>query len=109
MMNLGRIMVLFAWIGLIFILSNIISSANSNPEKANSSPPQKQTGTQPVDLGSRARDLMGKGVESIRGEALGSVTDLVINTRSGRLEYVIISSGGFGGIGRRQKPVPPGA
>jgi sporulation protein YlmC with PRC-barrel domain len=109
MMNLGRAVVLFAWVGLVFIFSSTISSANSTPEMGNSSPPRTQAGAQPVDLGSRARDLMGKTVQSIRGEALGLVTDLVINTGSGRLEYVIISSGGFGGIGGRQKAVPPGA
>src|SRR5690348_17270259 len=110
MMNWGRGFAVLAWIGLAFVLSNNISSANSKPDTANNPvPPRKQAGAPAVDTSSRAGDLIGKRVESVRGETLGVVTDLVIDTRSGRLEYVIIASGGFAGIGRQQKPVPPGA
>src|SRR3954471_14404382 len=98
MMNLGRACIFTAAIALSLILSNRIFSAQGNFETTNPRPMRPQPGPQPVEHGSRARDLIGKRVESIRGEKLGLITDMVIDTRSGRLDYVIISSGGFGGI-----------
>ncbi|MDB6016018.1 MAG: antigen [Pedosphaera sp.] len=81
---------------------------NLNPDNRLSHQPQQQTLTQDSP-GVQASALLGKRVESTAGNKLGSVSDLIIDIRSGRVAYVIISSGGFIGIGRQQKVVPPGA
>ncbi len=57
----------------------------------------------------KASKLMGYTVESQTGEKLGSVKNLAIDTRSGRLEFVLIATGGFAGLGSRWKAVPPTA
>jgi sporulation protein YlmC with PRC-barrel domain len=63
----------------------------------------------PSGDGMTARDLMGKNVETKFGDKIGSVKDLVIDMRSGRVAYVIVSSGGVAGIGSQEKAVPPSA
>jgi sporulation protein YlmC with PRC-barrel domain len=54
----------------------------------------------------KASELVGYNVENVYAEDLGTVRDLVIDTRSGRLAYLIISKGGFAGIGAKLRAVP---
>jgi len=58
---------------------------------------------------SKASSLMGKEVKNLQGESLGDVTDMIVDLSSGRLVAVIISSGGFLGIGDVLSIVPPSA
>src|SRR5438477_8070476 len=53
-----------------------------------------------------ARRIMGKTVESYDGEKLGKVKDFLVEMESGRIHYVIISSGGFAGLNSTLKPAP---
>jgi sporulation protein YlmC with PRC-barrel domain len=67
---------------------------------------------QPADATNFARfkkadDFSGNAVENKNGEELGSLKDIVIDTESGRVVYVIVSTGGFAGFGTRLKDVPP--
>lgn len=48
----------------------------------------------------------GTAVYSTDGEKLGSIDHLMIGKRSGRVEYSVMSFGGFLGIGERYHPVP---
>lgn len=56
-----------------------------------------------------AATLRGRPVESPIGENLGRVDDLVIDPRSGRVVFVLLTSGGFAGMGAQLKPAPPTA
>lgn len=53
-----------------------------------------------------ASDLIGAKVENPQGEDLGSVTDLMIDPRTGQVAYVILSRGGVLGIGADLYPIP---
>ena len=57
----------------------------------------------------RASDLIGMTVKNYQGEKLGKVDDLAIDVESGRVVQVIVSTGGFLGIGNALTAVPPGA
>lgn len=50
--------------------------------------------------------FFGDLVVTSSDEALGSISDLWIEMTSGRVVYVIVSSGGFMGRGERLHPVP---
>jgi sporulation protein YlmC with PRC-barrel domain len=50
--------------------------------------------------------LKGSRVGNFAGEDLGKVDDLVVDVDSGRLNYVIVSIGGFLGIGDKLFAVP---
>src|ERR1022692_2549274 len=57
----------------------------------------------------KASDLIGMTVKNNQDEKLGKVEDLAVDVESGRVVEVIISTGGFIGIGDTLTAVPPGA
>jgi sporulation protein YlmC with PRC-barrel domain len=57
----------------------------------------------------KASDLIGKPVVNPRGERLGEVQDLAIDGERGRIAYVVLSFGGFLGMGEKWFAVPTGA
>jgi sporulation protein YlmC with PRC-barrel domain len=57
----------------------------------------------------KASDLIGMEVKNYQGEKLGKVDDLAVDLETGRIVQVILSTGGFLGIGDTQVAVPPGA
>ena len=58
---------------------------------------------------SKASDLIGMTVKNYQDEKLGKVEDLAVDVESGRIVQVILSTGGFIGIGDMLTAVPPGA
>src|SRR6185436_1255326 len=57
----------------------------------------------------KASDLIGMTVKNHQDEKLGKVDDLAVDVESGRIVQVILSTGGFIGIGDTLSAVPPGA
>jgi sporulation protein YlmC with PRC-barrel domain len=57
----------------------------------------------------KASDLIGMDVNNYQKEKLGKVEDLAVDVESGRIVQVILSTGGFIGIGDTLTAVPPGA
>ncbi|MFW5693378.1 MAG: PRC-barrel domain-containing protein [Thermoguttaceae bacterium] len=57
-------------------------------------------------LAVRASELIGMDVYNSEGDALGSVYDIVIDPRSGRVRYAALSYGGFLGFGDKLVAVP---
>jgi sporulation protein YlmC with PRC-barrel domain len=57
----------------------------------------------------KASDLIGMEVKNYQDEKLGKVEDLALDVESGRIVQVILSTGGFIGIGDTLTAVPPGA
>jgi len=56
-----------------------------------------------------ASTLIGNPVDTRKGEKLGRVIDLMLDTASGSVRYAVLSSGGFLGLGGRLFAVPWGA
>ena len=54
----------------------------------------------------RASQITGMTVNNSQGETLGSVDDIVIDARSGRVRYAALSYGGFLGFGDTLVAVP---
>jgi sporulation protein YlmC with PRC-barrel domain len=57
----------------------------------------------------KANDIIGMAVKNRQGERLGDVKDLAVDLESGRVVQVIVSTGGFLGVGDTLSAVPPGA
>jgi sporulation protein YlmC with PRC-barrel domain len=55
------------------------------------------TGAGPVSTD----DMIGRAVRGSDGEPLGRVSDIVIDSASGRIQRLVIASGGFLGIGAK--------
>ena len=54
----------------------------------------------------RPGDLAGTEVRNPKGERLGKVEDAMIDTKTGRVAYVVLSTGGFLGLGDRLFAIP---
>jgi sporulation protein YlmC with PRC-barrel domain len=57
----------------------------------------------------KATDIIGMTVNNYQNERLGKVEDLAVDVESGRIVQVILSTGGFLGMGNTLTAVPPGA
>ena len=57
----------------------------------------------------KASDVIGMTVKNYQNEKLGKVEDLAVDVESGRIVQVVLSTGGFLGIGDTLTAVPPGA
>ena len=53
-----------------------------------------------------ADKVAGTSVYNNAGEKLGDVEDVMIDKRSGRIAYAVLSFGGFLGLGDKHYPVP---
>lgn len=53
-----------------------------------------------------AGQVQGTSVYSLAGEKLGSVQDVMIDKRTGRIAYAVLTFGGFMGIGDNYHPLP---
>jgi hypothetical protein len=63
----------------------------------------------PADTGGNliaASQVTGTNVYNRAGEKLGDVYDVIVDKRSGHVEYAITSFGGFLGIGDTYHPLP---
>jgi sporulation protein YlmC with PRC-barrel domain len=62
-----------------------------------------------MDAGDRAykaNDLIGAQIVDRYGEFLGKVEELAIQPQDGRITFVILSRGGFLGLGEKFTPIP---
>lgn len=53
-----------------------------------------------------AEKVIGTSVYNAQGNSLGSIHDLMLEKRGGRVAYAVMSFGGFLGIGERYHPLP---
>lgn len=53
-----------------------------------------------------SRSIIGDKVRSTDGEDLGEIKELLIDSEAGRIEYGVLSFGGFMGVGHKQIAVP---
>jgi sporulation protein YlmC with PRC-barrel domain len=65
-----------------------------------------QAGQHPWGMVARGGDIIGASIIDTANENIGSISDLVIDPKSGHVAYAILSHGGFLGIGARQVAVP---
>ena len=53
--------------------------------------------------------VQGTNVYNTSGDPLGEINDVMIDKRSGRIAYAVMSFGGFLGMGERYHPLPWGS
>ena len=53
-----------------------------------------------------ASSIVGDSVENARGEKLGSIDNLMINIKTGQVEYAVLEFGAFLGIGGKLFAIP---
>jgi sporulation protein YlmC with PRC-barrel domain len=78
-------------------------------ETASTGQPLTQACSERLNNAARATDIIGMTVNNYQNEKLGQVEDLAVDVESGRIVQVILSTGGFPGMGNALAAVPPGA
>lgn len=68
------------------------------------STPDQQAGAAVRNM--RLSELIGKDVRNAQGEDLGDIKDVVVDLNNGRVHYVVLSFGGFLGLGDKQFAYP---
>ena len=84
-------------------LTQPIGQTNYIQQRLTQASPERLNGA------AKASDVIGMTVNNYQNEKLGKVSDLAVDVESGRIVQVIISSGGFIGMGTTLTAVPPGA
>lgn len=69
-------------------------------------PTQDELETDETSMLISANKVDGTNVMNPAGEKLGSIEDVMIDKRSGKVAYAVMSFGGFLGIGDRHHPLP---
>jgi hypothetical protein len=64
---------------------------------------EKQTETSTLIAGDK---VSGTSVYNPAGDSIGTIDDVMIDKRSGKVAYAIMSFGGFLGMGEKYHPVP---
>ena len=54
----------------------------------------------------RASKILGTDVHDMKGEKIGSVRDIVIDPKTGSIDYAVVSVGGIMGVGSKYFAVP---
>jgi len=80
-------------------------SANPAVQNTDTTPSDRMQSAQDP-RGRNASQLMGLEVIGRTGESFGKLTDLVIDSHSGKVEYGVVSSGGVLGLGAQLRAVP---
>ncbi len=57
----------------------------------------------------RLREVVGLEVRTLQEQKLGTVDDVILDLRAGRVVAVVVASGGVLGVGATQRTVPPAA
>jgi hyperosmotically inducible periplasmic protein len=84
------------------------ASPESNPDYTRDRAPAARHSDR-LNGAAKASDVIGMTVKNYQDEKLGKVEDLGVDVESGRIVQVILSIGGFLGIGDTLTAVPPGA
>jgi sporulation protein YlmC with PRC-barrel domain len=69
-------------------------------------PTQDELETNETSMLISADKVEGTNVMNPAGEKLGSIEDIMIDKRSGKVAYAVMSFGGFLGFGDRHHPLP---
>ncbi len=92
-----------------------LAFATSSAYAAGEADKRAATGTQPTVATKsastgvqqmRASELIGKNVSNSKGERLGEIKDLVVDTTNGNVQYAVIGMGGFLGVGDKLYAYP---
>lgn len=81
-------------------------AAYSKHVAAKSSPVEASASLAPAKMLYQGSDLRSRSIESVEGEKIATMHELVIDPRSGRVAYAVLSVGGAPGTGEKLIAVP---
>lgn len=94
-------------LALSVVAQNTPNPGTDRPEHTR--PDMAQPQANRLNGAAKASDVIGMAVKNYQDEKLGTVEDLAVDVESGRIVQVVLSTGGFIGLGETLVAVPPGA
>lgn len=87
-------------------MSDETRNASNDHDKGNTRAPgpSQRRGPGPEVMG--ASTLIGDSVQNPAGEAIGEIKEIMLDMRTGRVAYAVMSFGGFMGMGEKLFAVP---
>jgi len=82
------------------------SNTNSKKDSSATHSEHKESSKFQSSRSSMASDIIGMEVRNQQDEKLGSIKDLIVDLRSGKANYAILSTGGLLGLGDRLVAIP---
>jgi sporulation protein YlmC with PRC-barrel domain len=87
-----------------------IQAQNANSTFRNNNAPATSNEQQSdVTKVNKASSLVGMDVYNLENQKLGDIKDIVLDLHTGKISYVVLSTGGFLGIGEKNIAVPASA
>jgi sporulation protein YlmC with PRC-barrel domain len=98
--------------------ATMVPATAQNQDQPNQTPPrsQQQQQTGPENAGKldsktrganiRVSQLMGANIQNSQGESVGEIKDIVLDAKSGKVQYAAVTYGGFLGLGNKMFAVP---
>jgi sporulation protein YlmC with PRC-barrel domain len=105
----NRIVEVYHYYGCEPYFISVVNPRAESPKAAAERAETKPPVVVPLGYVERASKVIGLPVLNQQDEKLGKVDDLAVDLAAGRLVAVVLSSGGFLGIGDRLSAVPPQA
>ena len=96
-------MLRFILIGLVLSMAAIYSSHGQEAAATSGAPPATQTAPAPTVADGpsvKGATLIGMAVDGKDNKRLGRISNVVVDA-NGRIQYVVVSTGGFLGLGSR--------
>ncbi|MEZ6087717.1 MAG: PRC-barrel domain-containing protein [Pirellulaceae bacterium] len=83
----------------------------THPQRVKPKQPRQQTDAGKLDAKTRGTNirvsqLMGYNIQNSRGESVGEIKDIVIDSSTGKVRYAAVTYGGFLGLGNKLFAVP---
>ena len=99
---LGAVSAVALFVG-VAVAQDAGPGATPTPTAPTATPPAVATPQAPATAGEavRAADMIGRSVQGSDGKPLGKVRDAVVDARTGKIQKLVIASGGFLGIGAK--------
>lgn len=92
--------------GLALVLSAGSALGVSQPATSPPAHPAQREAVSPSLVFAKSSSLSGLGVANPNGEVIATVSDLIVNRGSGRVEYALLTSGAILGLGGKTIAVP---
>jgi sporulation protein YlmC with PRC-barrel domain len=80
---------------------------NNDQQARDAALPHAAQRTPRPDAAAKASRILGREITDIQNKKIGTVRDLAVDVRNGRIVEVIVGTGGFLGIQERETAVPP--
>jgi len=85
-------------VSAVALLAGVAVAQDAGP---GATPAAPTTTPAPAATAGEAADMIGRSVQGSDGKPLGKVRDAVVDARSGKIQKLVVASGGFLGLGAK--------